>query len=102
MQRRGGPSWWTRMPVEGALDLRTPQRIHIVGIGGVGMSAIALVLQAMGHTVSGSDLKESPVAARLRSQGIAVAVGHRAENVGQVDAVTYSPAVAPSNPEIVA
>jgi UDP-N-acetylmuramate--alanine ligase len=84
------------------LDLRTPQRIHIVGIGGAGMSAIALVLRAMGHTVSGSDLKDSPVAARLRSQGIAVAVGHRAENVPQVDAVTYSPAVALTNPEIVA
>ena len=83
------------------LDLRTPQRIHIVGIGGAGMSAIALVLRAMGHTVSGSDLKESPVAARLRAQGITVAVGHRAENVGQVDAITYSPAVAPTNVEIV-
>jgi UDP-N-acetylmuramate--alanine ligase len=85
-----------------ALDLRTPQRIHIVGIGGAGMSAIALVLRAMGHTVSGSDLRESPVAARLRSQGIEVAVGHRAENVGEVDAVTFSPAVPPTNPEIVA
>ena len=85
---------------QGALDLRTPQRIHIVGIGGAGMSAIALVLRAMGHTVSGSDLKESPVAARLRAQGITVGVGHRAENVGPVDAVTYSPAVAPTNVEI--
>ena len=66
------------------------------------MSAIAQVLRAMGHTVSGSDLKESPVAARLRSQGIDVAVGHRAENVGQVDAITFSPAVAQSNVEIVA
>jgi UDP-N-acetylmuramate--alanine ligase len=85
-----------------ALDLRIPQRVHIVGIGGAGMSAIALVLRAMGHTVSGSDLKESPVAARLRSQGIAVAVGHRAENVGQVDAITFSPAVARTNVEIAA
>ncbi len=66
------------------------------------MSAIALVLRAMGHAVSGSDLKDSPVVARLRSQGIAVAVGHRAENVGPVDAVTFSPAVPPDNPEIVA
>ena len=61
------------------------------------MSAIAVVLRAMGHTVSGSDLKDSPVAARLRAQGIAVAVGHAAENVDRVDAVTYSPAVAPGN-----
>ncbi len=87
---------------EVALDLRTPRHIHIVGIGGAGMSAIALVLSAMGHTVTGSDLKDSPVAERLRSHGITVAVGHRAENVGTVDAVTYSPAVALSNPEIVA
>ncbi len=92
------------MPADGngTVDLRTPQRIHIVGIGGAGMSAIALVLRAMGHTVSGSDLKESPVATRLLSQGITVAVGHRAENVGPVELVTYSPAVAPTNPEIAA
>jgi UDP-N-acetylmuramate--alanine ligase len=84
------------------LDLRTPQRIHIVGIGGAGMSAVALVLRAMGHTVSGSDLRESPVAARLRSHGITVSIGHRADNVGAVDAVTYSPAVAQTNTEITA
>ena len=50
------------------------------------MSAIALVLRAMGHTVSGSDLKDSPVAERLRSHGITVAVGHRPENVAGADA----------------
>jgi len=90
------------MPAEPevALDLQRPLRIHIVGIGGAGMSAIALVLRAMGHTVSGSDLKDSPVAQRLRSHGITVAVGHRGGNVGQVDALTFSPAVAPTNPEI--
>ncbi len=82
------------------LDLRSPQRIHIVGIGGAGMSAIATVLRSMGHTVTGSDLKDSPVAQRLRSLGISVAVGHRADNVGVVNAVTYSPAVLPTNPEV--
>jgi UDP-N-acetylmuramate--alanine ligase len=93
------------MPAEEAsvtLDLRQPRRIHIVGIGGAGMSAIALVLEAMGHTVSGSDLKDSAVTARLRSHGITVAVGHRAEHLGEVDAVTSSPAVALTNPELVA
>ena len=64
------------------------------------MSAIALVLRAMGHTVSGSDLKDSPVAERLRSQGITVAVGHTPENVGGADAVTSSPAVQAENPEL--
>ena len=65
------------------------------------MSAIALVLRAMGHTVSGSDLKDSPVAERLRSHGISVAVGHGPENVAGAEAVTYSPAVPPENPELV-
>ena len=64
------------------------------------MSAIALVLRAMGHQVSGSDLKDSPVAERLRSHGITVAVGHAPENVAGADAVTYSPAVQPENPEL--
>jgi UDP-N-acetylmuramate--alanine ligase len=84
------------------LDLTTPRRIHVVGIGGAGMSAIAQVLRDMGHTVTGSDLKDSPVAQRLRSHGITVAVGHRAESVGDAEAVTFSPAVGPDNPELVA
>jgi UDP-N-acetylmuramate--alanine ligase len=83
-----------------SLDLRTPLRVHVVGIGGAGMSAIALVLRAMGHAVTGSDLKDSPVAERLRAQGITVAVGHRPENVAGAEAVTYSPAVAQENPEL--
>ena len=90
------------MPAEEPLDLREPRRIHVVGIGGAGMSAIGLVLRAMGHTVSGSDLKDSPVAQRLGSHGITVALGHRAENVAGADVVTYSPAVAPDNVELVA
>jgi UDP-N-acetylmuramate--alanine ligase len=64
------------------------------------MSAIALVLRDMGHQVSGSDLKDSPVAERLRSRGITVAVGHAPGNVADIDAVTYSPAVQPGNPEL--
>ncbi len=90
------------MPTEEPLDLRQARHIHVVGIGGAGMSAIALVLRAMGHTVSGSDLKDSPVAERLRSQGVTVAVGHRAENVAGAQVVTYSPAVASDNVELVA
>jgi UDP-N-acetylmuramate--alanine ligase len=54
----------------------------------------------MGHNVTGSDLKDSPVAERLRSHGIPVAVGHRAEQVVGADAVTYSPAVPADNPEL--
>ena len=65
------------------------------------MSAIATVLHDMGHEVSGSDLKDSPVAERLRSKGIIVALGHRPENVGRAEVVTYSPAVATDNVELV-
>jgi UDP-N-acetylmuramate--alanine ligase len=85
-----------------ALDLTVPQRVHVVGVGGAGMSAIATVLATMGHTVSGSDLKASPGLERLRAAGITVAVGHRPENVGDVDAVTISTAVPATNPEVAA
>jgi UDP-N-acetylmuramate--alanine ligase len=83
------------------LDLDSASWIHIVGIGGAGMSAVAGVLAAMGHRVTGSDLKSSPVVDRLVAQGIPVSIGHRAEQVGDADAVTCSPAVHPDNPELV-
>ena len=103
-RRPASPNWSTPMPADRAgpgRRLTAPQRVHVVGIGGAGMSAIALVLRAMGHTVSGSDLKDSPVAERLRSHGIAVAVGHRPEHVAGADVLTFSPAVPPENPELV-
>ncbi|MBW3668127.1 MAG: UDP-N-acetylmuramate--L-alanine ligase [Actinobacteria bacterium] len=82
------------------IDLSAPQRVHVVGIGGAGMSAIAAVLVAMGHAVSGSDLKDSPGLERLRSLGVRVDIGHAAEHVGDVDAVTISTAIPPTNPEV--
>ena len=84
------------------IDLARPQRIHLVGIGGAGMSAYATVLASLGHTVSGSDLKESSTLDRLRAQGIHVAVGHAAENVAEVDAVAVSTAIRATNPEVAA
>ena len=84
------------------LDLSVPRRLHVVGIGGAGMSAIAIVLARMGHTVSGSDLKDSRPLARLRAAGIDARVGHDAGNVtGDLDAVVVSTAVPPTNPEVV-
>jgi UDP-N-acetylmuramate--alanine ligase len=83
------------------IDLSTSQRVHVVGIGGAGMSAIATVLAAMGHKVSGSDLKDSAGLERLRSLGVAVSIGHAAEHVGDVDALTISTAVPSTNPEVV-
>ena len=78
------------------------RRIHFVGIGGIGMSGIAELLANLGFEVSGSDLKRSPVAARLAEKfGVKVHEGHRAENIGDAQVVVFSSAVRPSNPEIV-
>ena len=82
------------------LDLATPGRYHVVGVGGPGMSAIALVLAEMGHEVSGSDLRESPVLDRLRAAGVDVHVGHAAAHVDGVDAVTASTAIPAANLEL--
>ncbi|MEX0847018.1 MAG: UDP-N-acetylmuramate--L-alanine ligase [Ilumatobacteraceae bacterium] len=82
------------------LDLSTPQRLHVVGVGGPGMSAIAIVLAEMGHHVSGSDLRERAVLDRLRTGGVEVHVGHRRDLVHGCDAVTYSTAVPERNVEV--
>jgi UDP-N-acetylmuramate--alanine ligase len=75
--------------------------IHFVGIGGIGMSGIAEVLLASEFAVSGSDARASDVTKRLGDLGARIAIGHRAENVGDADVVVFSSAVPKSNPEIV-
>ena len=77
------------------------RRIHLVGIGGSGMSGIAEVLLNLEYEVSGSDVKESDVLARLRSLGASIAAKHDATNVEGADVVVVSTAVAESNPEVV-
>jgi UDP-N-acetylmuramate--alanine ligase len=76
------------------------QRVHFVGIGGIGMSGIAEVLLNLGYTVSGSDQKVSPVTQRLAGLGAAIFEGHNAENVPGSDVVVASSAIATDNPEI--
>jgi UDP-N-acetylmuramate--alanine ligase len=84
------------------LSLRDPHRVHLVGIGGAGMSGIARILLQRGHTVSGSDLHEGRALAELRALGARVHVGHAAGNVGDADIVVTSTAVPADNPEVVA
>jgi UDP-N-acetylmuramate--alanine ligase len=76
------------------------RRLHLVGIGGAGMSGIAKLLLARGIRVSGSDLKASLGLSALRSLGAAVSVGHSAEHVGAPDAVVASSAIRSENPEV--
>ncbi len=82
-------------------DRDAPASVHVVGIGGAGMSAIATVLHAMGHVVTGSDLKSSGVTDRLGQAGIGVTIGHAAANVGSADLVTVSSAIPDTNAEVV-
>ena len=78
------------------------KHVHFVGIGGAGMSGIAEVLATLRYQVSGSDIAESAATRRLRTLGVAVTIGHRAENARGADAVVVSTAVAADNPEVVA
>jgi len=76
------------------------QRIHFVGIGGIGMSGIAEVLLNLGYKVSGSDLKTSTLTQRLATLGATTFEGHRAENITGAEVVVTSSAIAHDNPEV--
>ncbi|HTP09136.1 MAG TPA: UDP-N-acetylmuramate--L-alanine ligase [Anaerolineae bacterium] len=84
------------------MQLPPNAHVHIVGIGGAGMSAIATVLIERGYRVSGSDQAESDVTQSLREQGAEVFIGQRAENVGEVEMVVVSSAIRADNPELIA
>ena len=83
-------------------EMRRVRRIHMIGVGGTGMSGIAEVLVNLGYEVAGSDLKVSAVTERLADRGVEVFIGHREENVGCADVVVSSSAVDDSNPEVMA
>lgn len=76
--------------------------VHFIGIGGIGMSAIAEVLVELGYRVSGSDAKEGEVTKRLSAKGAEIQIGQRAENItSDIDIVVHSTAIKADNPEIV-
>ncbi len=83
-----------------AVDLSTPSRVHLVGVGGAGMSGLARLLLARGHAVSGSDRQESAVLAALRGLGADVRAGHDAARLGTPDLVAASSAIRADNPEL--
>lgn len=89
-------------PESPVVDLGRPRRVHIVAIGGAGMSAIATVLAERGHRVTGSDLTEGPAVATLRRRGIRVHIGHDAAHLGDAEVVVISTAVPADNAEVVA
>ena len=82
------------------VSFRNFQRIHLVGIGGIGMSGIAEVLLTLGYSVSGSDTKPSPITERLQNLGATIYEGHRASNVDGAHVVVISSAIKSDNPEV--
>ena len=82
--------------------LSNVKKIHFVGIGGSGMCPIAEILYHRDFQLTGSDTNESDTLARIRSYGIPVSMGHKAENVGDAELVVYTAAVKADNPELVA
>ncbi len=79
----------------------TEKRIHLVGIGGSGMSGIARILKEMGKDITGSDLNSSEVTSRLESIGITVFNGHSSANLDkETDLVVFSSAIPQTNPEV--
>lgn len=81
-------------------DISQAHRVHLVGVGGAGLSAIATVLVERGYEVSGSDLHSSANTRRLQDKGIKVYIGHAAEHIGEAQAVIVSSAVPGDNVEI--
>jgi UDP-N-acetylmuramate--alanine ligase len=82
-------------------ELNRYKDYFLTGIGGAGMSAIAIVLKGMGFNVSGSDLKESRYTNLLKNEGITVVIGHEAKNLKNADAVIYSTAISLTNVELI-
>jgi UDP-N-acetylmuramate--alanine ligase len=83
------------------VSFRNFQRIHLVGIGGIGMSGIAEVLLTLGYSVSGSDVKLSTITERLQNLGATIFEGHKASNADDAHVVVTSSAVKADNPEVV-
>ena len=82
------------------LDLSNIKNIHCVGIGGIGVSGLAELLQRKGYQVSGSDLNNTAIITRLRNLGVRIEQGHKADYIGAADLVVYSSAVAADNAEL--
>jgi len=82
-------------------NLKEYKTIHCIGIGGIGLSAIAEILLSRGYNVTGSDMKESDMTNLLAKKGARIFIGHKKENVENADLLVYSAAVSMENPEIV-
>mgnify|MGYP005840303919 CR=1 FL=1 len=83
-----------------AMMMNTVKNVHMVGIGGIGMSGIAEILLNQGFSVTGSDIAKGEVTDRLESLGVKIYEGHKTENLVDADVLVYSSAVTLENPEV--
>ena len=77
------------------------KKIHFIGIGGISMSGLAAVLLNSGYKVSGSDFKNSPIVEKLKASGAEIYIGHKKENIKDVNLVVYTAAIPSDNPELI-
>ncbi len=84
----------------GSINLKNIKKIHFIGIGGIGMSAIAEIMMNQGFSISGSDLKISNITTKLENKGANIYIGHSVDNVKDSDLVVYTSAVGLDNPEL--
>lgn len=82
-------------------DLPQGSHVHFVGIGGISMSALALILKNLGYNISGSDMKTSNITDNLSKKDIPIYIGHASSNVAGADLVVYTAAIKQDNPEII-
>ena len=84
------------------IDFQKPIHIHFIGIGGISMSGLAEILLEEGFTISGSDMKESPLTDQLAQKGAQIFYGQRAENISDdIDVIVYTAAIHKTNPELI-
>ena len=83
------------------IDLKQYKHIHLIGIGGISMSAIAETLHNWNYTVTGSDLAQSELTDKLNMHGIKTVIGHDLENAKNSDLIIYSAAISDSDPEMI-
>ena len=82
-------------------DLKKYKHIHLIGIGGISMSAIAETLKNWNYIVTGSDLNQSTITDNLNKHGIKTTIGHDLENPAKADLIVYSAAISDEDPEII-
>ena len=90
------------MPEFTLKSLKPGAHIHFIGIGGISMSALAEILVKNAYTISGSDIRQSPLTDKLKTMGVSLLIGHSKENVTGADLIVYTAAVKGDNPEMIA